>query len=212
MSILSHSTIPETPVHVGADAEDRLHRLGIPGLAPLVNAVRGGASAARATTEFHPRSYRGPRMWAETHASLAHGLKPRDWTPECFMGADLLLNTHLGLALIVTAGDNATGKERYSPQVRYERHEVITGLVNGYADNLFTAGDRPGWSVWFLLHHLTGAALQAELSKPSSITNAGWVSSWQERIVLPESGTPTPQRRAPRKTTDIDVPVGRRVA
>jgi hypothetical protein len=148
-------------------------------------------------------------MWAETHASLAHGLRGDDWTPDNFLGADLLVCARKGTAIIVTAGDSATGHAHYTPQVRYERREVITGLVNGHTDSLFIAGDRPEWSIWFLLHHLTSRGAHAELSKPASVTRTGWVVNWDERILLPDTGTP--ERRRPGKPTNIEVPVARRV-
>jgi hypothetical protein len=205
----TESPIPHVPVLTGPEAEGRLRQIGLSGFTPLIEALRDGAGAARSTTEFHPRSYPGQRMWAETHASLAHRLRGEDWTPDNFFGADLLVCARKGTAIVVTAGDSATGREGYLPQVRYERREVITGLVNGHADSLFMAGDRPEWSIWFLLHHLASTGAQAELSKPATITKTGWVYNWEERILFPESDMP--ERRRPSQPADIEVPVERRV-
>ncbi len=209
--MLSQSSIPRVPVHVGPGADARLRHLGIPGPDPLLAALRDGASAARATTELHPRSYQGQRMWAETHASLVANLRPHGWISQEFMGGNLVAYAELGVALIVTAGSSATSYEDYLPQVRYERQEVVSGLVNGHADTLFRSRERPEWAIWFLLHHLSATGVQAELSKPTGISAQGWVANWDERIVLLDANSPTPDRK-PRKAAGIEVPVSRRVA
>jgi hypothetical protein len=211
--VLNNSHVPRSAIYSDIVADERLRILHIPGTPSLLQAVSHGAQAARSTSAFHPRAYRGQRMWAETHAALGNLLHGDGWEPANFLGADLVLHNRSGLAIIVTAGDTATGNEHFTPQVRYERQEVITGLVNGHADTIFRAseGERPEWTIWFLLHHLGGKAIQAELSRPQSI-HGGWVSTWAERILLPTIGDPRQDRPKPRRAAEIDVPVGRRLA
>ena len=211
--MLDNSQVPRSATYTDGVAEARLRALHIPGAHALIQAVGHGAQAARSTTPFHPRAYRGQRMWAETHAALGNLLHGDGWAPANFLGADLVQHERDGIAIIVTAGDPATGQENYVPQVRYERQEVITGLVNGYADTIFRTSDseRPEWTIWFLLHYLSGKAIQAELSRPESI-HGGWVSTWAERVLLPPTGEPRQDRSRPRRAPEVDVPVGRRLA
>jgi hypothetical protein len=128
-------------------------------------------------------------MWGETTASLSHLANDAGWEHEYFMGVDLVTHHENGVAIIVTAGDSATGFERHTPQVRYERKEVTTRLVNGGLDDLWDAvrGRVDGWGVWFLLHHLDRGELvvPAELSLPVSVNSHGAVAGWVERIIVP---------------------------
>lgn len=184
------SQVPRAPVFTGPHAEARAQQLGIAGgTAPLVAALRDGASGARATTAMHPRSYSGQRMWGEAVASLRRRLLP-GWEPEVYRGADLTLNRARGVAIIVIAGDSTSGREDYPfPQVRYDRGEAIQGIVNGGLDQLWGSPTptRPLWEVWFLLHFLQQSTLSAELSRPSGIGRGGWVTGWPERIILPDT-------------------------
>jgi hypothetical protein len=197
----------------GPDAERRVWRLGIPGTAILVDALGYGSAAARTVTAAHPLSYRGQRLWAEATAYLRMEL-PEPWEPEVIVGVDLVVNRQSGIAMIVTKGDGATGQRQHTPQVHYERGEVIQRLVNGSLDTLFTVGQRPEWEVWFLLHRLQADACAAELARPAALDRQGAVVSWVTRLLLPGTA------RAPRgriavpapssPTADVDVPVRRR--
>lgn len=204
------SAVPSVPIHTGVGAEVRLQQLGVPGSQPLVDALHDGASAARATTSEHPAAYPGQRMWGETVASLRRALGHHGWTPETFKNVDLVLGPRQDIAIVVTAGDPTAGDQRYNPQVRYERREVIQGLVNGPGSTLWGPTDAPRWEIWFLLHHLTGRTLDGELSRPQAVAGNGWVSAWSERIMLPQTGFgPSPRRRS-QQPPEVEVDVQRR--
>jgi hypothetical protein len=201
-------------IFVGEAAEARLRRLGLPGSEVLVQAIEAGEAAARSVTAYHPAPYRGNRLWAEATAFLRFSLEPR-WEPEFVAGADIVVERERGAAIIVTKGDGATGDPSFEPQVSYERGEVIQTLVNGSLDTLFTAGSRPEWEVWFLLHNLQKDSCPAELSRPLGVDRRGWVSGWESRVLLPTTGhgpsgdvtAAPPTQPAPA----IDVTVTRRV-
>lgn len=177
--------VPRIPVWVGAEAEARLQRLGLPGSGPLIEATRDGAAGARATNDDHPKSYSGDRMWGEAVASLRVHTREHGWTAQHFLGVDMVVNASTGVAIIVTAGTAATGLANYQPGVRYARQKVTRSLVNGHADTLFGRAPRPEWDVWLLLHHLGPTVLRTELSRPAGIDNSGQVPRWLERVLLP---------------------------
>ncbi len=181
---------PGAPVLVGSAACARLAQLGFRRPRAVREALQDGMSAARAAmTPNHPPSYPGTRMWGETTASLAYLGEDAGWEHENFLGVDVVTNHIKGVAVIVTAGDSATGFEAFVPQVRYERKEVITRLVNGELDNLWDASrGRAEWELWFLLHCLERGEIvvPAELSRPVKIGTNGLVSGWAERIIVPE--------------------------
>jgi hypothetical protein len=203
---MKSSPLPPTPpLYVGAIAEARLQQLGLHGSCKLVESLMDGMAAAKACGPYHPAQYPGTRMWAETVASLRYRLAADGWEPEVICGVDLLVERKRGIAIIVVAGNNSTGS-RYVPQPRYDRDEVIRRLVNGEADTLFSKGERPVWTVYFLLHLLDGDNVRAELSRPLALAPTGSVQLWAERIVLPEIGEGPDPRRSGRDH-DPDIPV-----
>ncbi len=111
---------------------------------------------------------------------------------------DLAVNYTTGVAIVVTSGDSATGLEAHTPQVKYERGDVVRILVNGELDTLFTGARETPWAVYFFLHHVEPERCRSELSRPNHIGPGGRVSSWTERVLLPDidldgSGANAPQ-------------------
>ncbi len=216
----SPAPIPRARVFTGPSAEARAQQLGIAGgTARLVAALRDGASAAKATTDMHPAPYKGQRMWAEAVASLATSLTKdlitkKDWQYEPYRGVDLVVNRRQCVAIIVTAGDSATGNEHYRPQVRFDRGDAVQGIVGGHLDQLWGPTPvSPKWEVWFLLHFLTADQLTGELSRPAGIGPGGYVTGWPERIILPDTafgGARTRSRRDDDAPPAVDVDVQRR--
>lgn len=208
------NSIPRVPLYEGALAEARVQQLGLPRAQVLVDSLYRGAVGARATNSLHPKSYPGQRMWAETVAEARRQLRPYGWEDVYYLGAELIAERRRGVAILAVAGDSATGTtDKGLPQARYERGEVIRGLIQGSLDTLFGPTPRPEWEVWFLLHLLEGDTLLAELSRPTSVGAGGWISSWHERIILPgftfgevEAAQPAEQ------PGEIDVPVSRRAS
>lgn len=154
-------------------------------------------------------------MWGEAVASLGSRLtRGHGWERRVLLGVELVTEPDRGTALVVVAGDAATGSPSYIPQVRYERREVTQGLVNGYFDPLWESETRREWEIWFLLHHLGVATLTGELSRPIGLTRSGLVTTWAERVLLPNTmfGGRDPQwRRGDGTPPQVDVSVHRRV-
>lgn len=171
----------------GEQAKLRLRELGFHEPRLVRDSLQDGVSAYRAgSTPYHPDAYGGDRMWGETVAALGVYTHGHGWERMKVLGVDLLVNKETGIAVIVTAGDSATGREDVSPNVRYRREQVITRLVNGSEDSLFDAGERPEWIVYFLLHNVTKERIvHAELSRPRVLVK-GFVPNWTERILIPD--------------------------
>lgn len=176
-------------VRTGDDALLRVRQLGFSDPGVIREAIQDGAGAYRAAdTPLHPAAYPGERMWGETFASLVNYAQDAGWERERIVGVELVVNRNTGVAVIVTAGDGGTGRENVGPNVRYRREQVISGLVNGSFDSLFDVGERPEWEVWFLLHSVSGDRIvPAELSRPRLIDAKGFVPSWIERLIVPDS-------------------------
>lgn len=193
-----HQPPHEARVHTDAMAQARLMQLGFERPQDVREALQDGRAAARsAMTPYHPASYAGMRMWGETTASLAHLAGDYGWEHETFYGVDLVAHHAHGVAVIVTSGDGATGDEKYQPQVRYERREVITRLVNAESPTLWDVQRQTlAWDVWFLLHCIErdGVGVPAELSRPAEVNNDGFVTRFAERVLIPSFDPGDPGR------------------
>jgi hypothetical protein len=199
------SLIPRAPVFTGAGAQARLQQLGLPGAEPLLDALGDGCAAASTTTTLHPVSYAGQRVWAETVAGVRYLLGDHGWQDVHIKGVDLTVHYGTGVAIIVTSGDSATGLEAHTPQVKYERGDVVRILVNGELDTLFTGARETPWVVYFFLHHVEAERCRSELSRPNHIGPGGRVSSWAERVLLPEITFDGTGAGAPRVEEDPEI-------
>ena len=183
--------LPSILTFVGDEAVARLQHRGFGTGAEVAESLAVGASAYRAAhSPNYPISYAGGRMWGETIGHLLPGLAPLGWEAADVSGLRFAHLPSKGLALLVVAGNPATGSVRYVPQARYPRGDVSTQLVNENQGVLF--GERidghPVWDVWFLLHNVSSVGVSAEVSWPAGVSRSGYVTSWHERIVLPFIG------------------------
>lgn len=212
--------IPRASVVKDAQAEVACQQLGFPGgTEVLVAALKDGAGGRRATVQkVHPHAYGGARMWGEAVASLRERA-PDGWRAGEIGGVEMLVDLLHRRAVVVTAGNSATGHEQYRPNVRYPRGEVVANLVNGTSTNetptlwsLSDDSDGPDWEVWMLLHHMHKKNLHGELSRVLKISPSGYVSRWGLRILLPitEFGPDKGERREPVSPPVVEVNVQRR--
>lgn len=153
-------------------------------------------------------------MWGEAVASLRYHLKP-GWKADAMKGVDLVVDSTRGIAIIVTAGSAATGCKDYALQVRHDRGDVIQALVSGTRDTLLGPTERPVWQVWFLVHFLDVSEVRGELAQPQHIADSGFVYTWTERIILPNTEFGDPTQRGGRDRTGpppVDITINRRGA
>jgi hypothetical protein len=93
-------------------------------------------------------------------------------------------------------------------------------VVNINADQLYLPGLEPSSdpvkdddrSTWLLLFHVGQHELRAELSLPVDMNEEGYITAWQQRIILPSQPLdPQPAVLAPEFGPDIDIAIKRRV-
>jgi hypothetical protein len=179
-------------VRTDSSARARLEQLGFTPPSIVRDALQHGAGTAKSVTPWHPAAYGGYRMWAETIFALSWLGNDAGWEKEPVNGVELVTNHLTSVAVIVTAGNAATGFENYRPECRYDRPEMVQAIVNGTLDRLWDPERRRSdWQVWFLLHKLAAPSdvVRAELSLPASIGPDGQVTRWVERLIIPGTST-----------------------
>lgn len=170
-------------------AIDRLSQLGVP-LGALTESAWQGYLARTRTTTNHPKISRGIIMWAEAVAVLREQLRSDGWTKSDKGNYELVVNEADGLAILVTTGDDATGRLGCSPSNKSPKGVNTVDAVEAnnqldmFSELLPSTEDLQIYTTWVLLIHLAPSELRSELSLPTSISN-GKINGWKERIILP---------------------------
>jgi hypothetical protein len=176
--------------------------------------VLAGADAeARTWTTLAPPLIAGIARWGKTNELLRVRLLPRGWTRDDPRNMPRTISPAGDTAIVAATGDGATGRPDVAARNLYARgHETARAIGRG--DQL--AFPYPGLEpppaddldIWLLLYHPAGDEIRAELSRPCSISTAGYVDCWAERILLPP--IPLGQPASPGAGADLTVPVTRR--
>lgn len=191
-----------TAIHtLDDDAESMLETLSLTGA--IMNEIcrRGLAEYFRATP-YHPSNAAGTFMYHELVRAKRELLVPKGWD---FAEESLsfTFNSDLSIALAVSSGNIYTGNRTRNPSSKYPKgpttHDAIVGNVRqlGLFDEILSMTeftqlrtakhvDFNTFQTWWLIHYvdLTGQAMRAELSLPTSISDAGEINEWEVRIIL----------------------------
>lgn len=166
----------------------------------LQRVLQTGAEARRGTTAFHPRSYTGTSMWAETTAALRRELLVESgWEMDEAGGQPRTFSMERRLNVVVQSGDDMTGVlgER-KPRTKHSKGSATVTKVRDNQLALFAvagpAAEEPELEdgdviesvleTWVLLLAEVDNELRAELSRPRGFDAAGHVNDWYERILL----------------------------
>jgi hypothetical protein len=196
----------------------RLAQLGL-AVADFEFALAGADAEARTWTALAPPVITGMARWGKTNELLRVRLLPRGWTHDDPRNMPRTISPARDLAIVAATGDGATGRPDVTARNLYARG-VETVRAIGRGDQL--AFDYPGLeppvaddlAIWLLLYHPAGGEIRAELSRPHSISPAGYVDSWAERVLLPTIGVGRPAvtvaAAGPAPAAAVTVPVARR--
>jgi hypothetical protein len=200
----------------GAAGPARLAQLGL-SAADFEFVLAGADAEARTWTPLAPPVSAGMVRWGKTNELLRVRLVPRGWTYDDPRNMPRTISPAGDFAIVAATGDGATGRADVASRNLYARG-IETVRAIGRADQL--ALDYPGLelpaaddlAIWLLLYHLAGDEIRAELSRPHSISPAGYVDSWAERILLPALALARPDVTPVRAgaAAEVTVPVTRR--
>jgi hypothetical protein len=197
---------------VGAEADRRLDRLV--GAAnsrrsvfiPALTAALNGFSVPG---RLAPPSARGQRAWSDGTEELRLRLEPLGWrVPEIPMldSAGFVVSPDGSAAIAMVAGDAATGRSAYVPQVRYPRGPVSTDFVQGSLFPTHVPEERPRINLYYLLHNIALGEWRAELSRPAAIGKGGRVTEWTSRIQIVTDPSPQGSPAEERTTRELPQP------
>lgn len=159
----------------------------------LQNGVIAGDAGASSSSALHPPGDSGFRRWADTVAGLRTQVLPHGWDMSNALNYCTVFNRESRTAVVVMAGDVMTGIKFGTPRSRYPKGVVTAKRIerNNGQISLFPSLKSAEEIVeedcltWVLVQFQGEQGVQVELSRPSSMSQAGYVNDWDERILLP---------------------------
>ena len=157
----------------------------------LTTAVLRAATARFACTDFHPPSAPGFYMFAEGVRALREQLcpPPRAWEPNDDSNFCTVVSPDGKIAIAVAGGDDATGDRDRTPSTQHPKGPLtLAAVAMNQTSFAFASPPRPktdGPKTWFLLIAVTPTEVRTELSLPEAMSEAGWITSWNTRLILP---------------------------
>ena len=202
-----------TLVYDATAGHGRLAGLGL-SAADFEFVLAGADAEARTWTTLAPPLIAGMARWGKTNELLRVRLGPRGWTHDDPRNMPRTISPAGDFAIVAATGDAATGRPDVTARNLYARG-IETVRAIGRGDQLAFPGLEPpaadDLDIWLLLYHLAGDEIRAELSRPHSISPAGYVDGWAERILLPAIALARPEIiPAAVAAAEVTVPVARR--
>lgn len=206
MKSLSHS-FTEPLIYEGKDADLILKEMFGLNTSVLIEALYRGQSSRNSTTGFHPVNAAGTYFYHEAVAGLRELTK--------IYGYDILRDNNIEFtanekhAICLCLGDKYVGNSLQMPTSQRPADSKPKQQMFGLAYNNNPMGVQSemfpkelipeacikGRTVWILMHYLekeynketkeTTVTLKAELSKPISLNEKGFIDSFSPRIILP---------------------------
>jgi len=129
-------------------------------------------------------------------------LIPKGWVASDEANVAAVLQPELGVAVVVTRGDEATAESMALPRTKYPRGPVTIAAVKQNRQALLFESRETNEKIisgsneptplrvtWFLLLAPASDSIQLELSLPRAADEQGRIASWSERIILPAVNT-----------------------
>ena len=198
-----------------------LDRLNGHNLTPndLWEPLRFGRAYAAECTSHDPPYLKGLLASGKVTRGLRDQLVPQEWTLDNDMNYPLTVHPEHRMAIAVAAGDERTGlPSSIPPKTRSPKGPATERAIN--VNQLSFADMDPTWQrrpTWILLYNFDTdpGHIRAELSLPDMMTEGGYVSEWQERIILVDDDsspgvTPSSVLDYPEIPGEVDVPVERK--
>ena len=164
----------------------------------LRDALEQGEIARASCTANDPPCVPGIYSWGSTVRSLRDILipKPYEWTKADESNYSTVISPDGSFQIAVVTGDLGTGLADHNPTSKYPKGPKTQDAVRANQGYLFPEDQKAADEAaakqeaankritWILLKRRSGDVVFAELSLPKTISNSGFVESWQVRIIL----------------------------
>jgi hypothetical protein len=180
-----------------SDPNNVLDSLASLGLTEVVlqNAAMQGYFARANCTLHHPPTFHGVAAWGETVRSLRDCLAPMGWKYCDKRNYSRSISPDGNIAIVVAAGDEATGMEEGSPCTKSPKGPTtVDALEVNRTNQLCIPGleisepvsedEEMNPTTWIFLIHHASDEIRSELSLPVEQGNGGRISVWKKRILL----------------------------
>lgn len=190
----------------------------------LQRVIKIGVSNSKMCTSHDIPSRKGYTQYADITRYLRDYLIPKGWLQCDYKNFSKIVTPNKKIAIVVSSGDAAVGKD-YSPTTKNPKGNLtdVSTKINSKQLSLLEDTDFEILTpisnynvekVLFLLIYGDDdlKEIRSELSEPMQIENNGYISKWNERIILPTIPTeltePTP---IPKFNDEDDILVQRKV-
>lgn len=163
--------------------------------------VLGAALSAKTNT--NPLAMRSA-PGTNAHGAALEGLRsivcPKGWELDQKDGVPRTVHRARRLAIVVATGNELTGFEQETLRVttKWPKGPAAFNRAEMFDDEGFESVDPTGnswgqkrddsveeWTLWYLLFHIEGKSVRAELSQPSYLNGSNFPQGWLNRIIIP---------------------------
>lgn len=191
------------------DVETRLDELNLD-IKDLQEAAHANFLAQASCTPNDAPTAAGISGWIASVRVLREFLTVKGWARENIKNSPRLIHPEGSFSIMFATGDDATGNPILNPKTKSNKGKTTRDSVNDNTrgDFLFEADMIPQVipfnkfkeettsknETWVFLVHVQidhnannpRHILRCELSKPTHMDDAGYISGWSERIIIPE--------------------------
>lgn len=169
----------------------------------LEEIITTAISATYSITDNHPKSAKGTTFYNEVIANLRDALRIHGFENSCVNNIELTISRDLDIAFYFCRGNEETGREYALPQSLRKKGDItrqVLGLKAHTARNFdlfpsLNTAPESDITIWtFLIFaDFSNNVYRAELGIPLSVNQAGYIDSFDKRIILDiNNTTPTP--------------------
>lgn len=183
----------------GGDADEELRRFDLSVAVLQERVLIPAQTAASLVSPLAPRGYAGQTRHAVAVSCLRMLLLAHGWEQNDDDNVARIRHVGRGLAIVVATGNALTGLPfaftGRSPSTKWPKGDITRAAA---ADNqqlaLFDSGggipdaedaNVPSFETWMLLMRALHHEVRAELSRPISVSQGGFINAWGQRIILP---------------------------
>lgn len=176
----------------GDAALNQLSELGIE-LEVLKQALMSGHNGAAQVTAVHPKTAAGTYRWYETVAALRDSLIQEGWKQTDHRNAPRIMHPELNVSIMVATGNektgtkdtpsNATAKGVMTQRDVWNNSDSEQQVIQEVVEMI--ESQTP--ATWVLLYFYSQKFnhIRAELSLASAMDDRGFITKWEERLILP---------------------------